>query len=220
MKVDIWSDIRCPFCYIGKRKFELALDRFSFKDKVSVRWHSFQLDPGLSTQPGLPVYDYLARVKRMGREESKEMHDHVARVAKEVGLTFNFDKVVVANSFNGHRLIQFAIANGLGSEAEELLFKAHFTDGLNIDDSVTLIQIGAALGMPEEDVAKVVASGAYATEVKQDEQMARSLGIRAVPFFLFDQRLAISGAQAPEAFLQAFQKTWAGSEREKQQLGR
>jgi protein disulfide-isomerase len=114
MKVDIWSDIRCPFCYIGKRKFEKALERFPHSDKVEVVWHSFQLDPELKTQPGVHVYDYLARVKGITRDQAVRMHQHVKQSAREVGLEFNFDSAIVANSFNGHRLIQLAKSKGLG----------------------------------------------------------------------------------------------------------
>ena len=112
MKINIWSDIRCPFCYIGKRKFELALEQFQHKDQVEVIWRSFQLDPGLKTQPETNVLDYLAKIKGITREQAGQMHEHVKEVAQEVGLTFNFEKSVLANSLNGHRLIQLAKANG------------------------------------------------------------------------------------------------------------
>lgn len=208
VKIDIWSDIRCPFCYIGKRKFELALSRFNHLQDVTVTWHSFQLDPGLKTQPGLQVYDYLAAVKGLTREQTIGMHDHVRQAAADVGLKFNFDKVVVANSFNGHRLIQLAKAKGLAPEAEEALFRAHFTEGKNIDDSATLVQIGREIGIDESEVRSVIESDQYTTEVSEDQAMARALGIRGVPFFIFNDKFAVSGAQQPELFLQALSKAW------------
>ncbi len=212
MKVDIWSDIRCPFCYIGKRKFEIALEEFAHSNEVEVIWHSFQLDPALKTHPGLNVLDYLARIKGVSREESAEMHEHVRQMAEDVGLTFNFDKVVVANSFNGHRLIQLAKTSGVAGSVEEKLFKAHFTDGANIDDALTLLDIGVAAGLPDGDVKKLLTSNDYAREVEEDEMMARSIGIRGVPFFIFDSRFAVSGAQSRDKFLHTLQKAWQESE--------
>ena len=209
MKINIWSDIRCPFCYIGKRKFELALEQFQHKDKVEVIWRSFQLDPGLKTQPETNVLDYLAKIKGITREQAGQMHEHVKEVAQEVGLTFNFEKSVLANSLNGHRLIQLAKANDLGDVAEELLFKAHFTDGKNIDDPETLLRIGTAIGLVEQDVRRVLRSDDFKEEVKADELLGRSIGIRGVPFFIFNDKYALSGAQSPEIFLQTLRRAWA-----------
>jgi predicted DsbA family dithiol-disulfide isomerase len=209
MKIEIWSDIRCPFCYIGKRKFELALGRFPHKDNVEITWRSFQLDPGLKTQPGLHVYDYLARIKGLSRDETVRMHDHVRQVAREVNVEFNFEKAVVANSFNGHRLIQLAKTRGLGDQAEEYLFKAHFTEGRNIDDTDDLRHIGMAIGLHAGEVEDLLTSDRYSNAVKEDEHLARSLGIRAVPFFILNGKLAVSGAQSPDLFLQALTKAWS-----------
>jgi predicted DsbA family dithiol-disulfide isomerase len=211
MKVDIWSDVRCPFCYIGKRKFEMALERFPNKDNVEVIWHSFQLDPSLQTRPDVNVLDYLARIKGITREQAAEMHEHVTEVAGEVGLSFDFDRSVLANSLKAHRLIQLAKTKGLGDRAEEELFKAHFTAGKNIDDDQTLAEIGELTGIPASETAMLIASDAYLDEVEQDESHARSIGIRGVPFFIFDDKYAVSGAQSPEFFLQTLQKTWEES---------
>lgn len=213
MKIDIWSDVRCPFCYIGKKKFEAGLRRFAHREKVEVVWHSFQLDPNLKTQPGMHAYDYLAKIKGISREQTVEMHEHVQQAAADAGLKFNFDDVIVANSFNAHRLIQLAKAKGLGDQAEEQLFKAHFTEGINIDDADSLLQIGISIGLPEEEVRSLLASDAFSTEVKSDEMMARSLGIRGVPFFILNDKFAISGAQDPELFFQALEKAWNAREK-------
>lgn len=212
MRVDIWSDIRCPFCYIGKRKFELALAQFPHASDVDVIWHSFQLDPALKTQPGLNTLDHLAEIKGMSREESDRMHDRVRQIAHDVGLTFNFDKVVVANSFHAHRLIQLAKTLGLAGDAEEILFKAHFTDAANIDDGAVLLDKGVAAGIPERDVRTLLATDAFAKEVRDDETMARTIGIRGVPFFIFDSRFAVSGAQAPDHFLHVLKTAWTDAE--------
>lgn len=217
MKINIWSDIRCPFCYIGKRKFERALEKFPHKDKVEIVWRSFQLDPTLKTTPGLHVYDYLAKVKGMTREDVMQMHVHVKKAAAEVGLEFNFDRAVVANSYRAHRLIQMARTKGLANDAEEAMFRAQFTDGQNIDDNQFLIQTGVAIGLPEDEVRDLIATDRYADEVNEDESIARSIGIRGVPFFIMNETVAVSGAQSPALFLQALEKAW--EEYEKSAVG-
>ena len=200
MKIDIWSDIRCPFCYIGKRKLELALYDFPGKDSVEIVWHSFQLDPGLKTEHGVGVYEYLAERKGISRKQSEDMHRRVSDMALEAALEFNFDKVVVANSFDGHRLIQMAKAAGKAGEAEERLFRAHFTEGRDISDQQVLIESGVAIGLADTDVGDMLGSDAFGDQVRQDESTARYLGINAVPFFIFDNKLAVSGAH-PRATL-------------------
>lgn len=218
MKINIWSDIRCPFCYIGKRKFEAALEKFPHKDKIEIIWRSFQLDPRLKTQTDISPYDYFARLKGQTRAEAEEMHQHVTQIAKQVGLDFNFDNAVVANSFNAHRLIQFARTKGLGDEAEEQLFKAYFTDSKNIDDKAVLLEIGISIGLEKSAVKEVLSSDAYAKEVKEDELRAQAIGVRGVPFFVFDDKRAVSGAQAPEVFLETLKESWAEFEEGKKEL--
>ena len=213
MKIDIWSDIRCPFCYIGKRKFERALERFPHRDKLEVTWRSFQLDPELQTTPGLHVYDYLAKIKGINRDQAVQMHTHVKRAAAEAGIQFNFDNAVVANSFKAHRLVQMAKTRGAGEDAKERLFKAHFTEGKNIDDDQTLMEIGMEMGFSDDEVASMLKSDKYSAEVREDESAARSIGIRGVPFFIFNDSVAVSGAQSPALFLQALEKAWDEYER-------
>lgn len=214
MKINIWSDVRCPFCYIGKKKFEKALEAFADKDKVEVIWRSFQLDPNLETKAGVNAVDHIAEIKGISKAQAEEMHSHVTRVAKEVGLDFDFEKAVVANSFNAHRLIQLAKTRGLGNEAEEQLFKAHFTEGKNIDDKETLVQTAMAIGLGQKEVEGVLASDAFAKEVSEDESQAHAIGVRGVPFFVFNDKYAVSGAQSPDAFLQALQQSWQAFEEE------
>lgn len=218
MKVDIWSDVRCPFCYIGKRKFENALEKFSNKNEVEVNWRSFELDPSLETNPAINSVEYISQVKGISKQQGLEMHQHVINVAKEVGLHFDFEKSVVANSFNAHRLIQFAKSQGKGNEMEEALFKAHFTDGKNIDDKQILMQIGTAIGIDEKSIQNVLDSNAFADEVRNDEQQAQLLGVRGVPFFVLNNKYGISGAQSSETFLSALEQTWEEIKKEKQPL--
>jgi len=212
MKVDIWSDVRCPFCYIGKRKFELALEQFPHKDKVEVEWHSFELDPQAETKPDMDPADYLAQKKGQTREWAVQMNAHVSKVAADAGLHFNIENAVVANSFNAHRLIQLAKSMDLGNEIEELLFIAYFIDGKNIDDKTVLTGIGVAAGLEKVAVENMLDGFDFSNEVRSDEQIAQQIGINGVPFFIFDQKLAVSGAQTPETFLGAMQEAWSKSE--------
>ncbi|WP_158799446.1 DsbA family protein [Pedobacter sp. L105] len=208
MKVDIWSDVRCPFCYIGKRKFEMALEQFHHKDQVEIEWHSFELDPDAETKPEMNSYDYLAQKKGQTREWAVQMHEHITGVAAEVGLGFNFDHAIVANSFNAHRLIQLAKFNGLDNEVEEQLFIAHFTNGQNIDDHAVLMEVGVKAGLQKTAIEEMLNSFEFSNEVRADEHIAQQIGISGVPFFVFDQKLAVSGAQAPETFLGAMEQAW------------
>lgn len=208
MKVDIWSDIRCPFCYIGKRKFEAGLQQFSNKGAIEVEWHSFELDPALETNTEISIYEYLAARKNISKQQAIQMNAQVTNIAAEVGLNFNITGSILANSFNAHRLIQLAKTKGLGDEAEEALFKAYFTHAKNIDDRQTLIDIAISIGVTEDEIIKMLDSNAYTTEVRNDEKTASEIGINGVPFFVFNNKYAVSGAQAPAAFLNVLQTAW------------
>lgn len=210
MKVDIWSDVRCPFCYIGKRKFEQALAQFPGKEVVEIEWHSFELDPNAETILDKSAYDYLAERYGRSREWAVETHKQVTQTAAAVGLTFNFDDSVIANSFDAHRLIQMAKQHRAGDLVEEKLFIAHFTDGKNIADHEVLVEIGESIGLNKLDVEAMLKSDDFTDEVRYDEKTAGDLGINAVPFFIFDQKLAVSGAQSPETFLEALNQAAEG----------
>lgn len=206
IQVEIWSDIMCPFCYIGKRKFEAALDQFPNKDKVEVVWKSFQLSPNMKTQPGKSSDQYLSEHKGISLEQSKQMHDHVTRMAKHVRLVYNFDKAVPANSFNAHCFTHFAKQHRKQHEAEELLFRSYFTDGKNIDDIRTLIRLGAEIGLDSTVLKTALENKTYADAVRADIAEAQQIGVRGVPFFLFNRKYAVSGAQDSKVFLQALEK--------------
>jgi predicted DsbA family dithiol-disulfide isomerase len=214
MTINIWSDVRCPFCYIGKRKMEKGLEKFTHKDEVKISWHSFELDPSLQTNTEINSLQYFSEIKGIPVNQAKQMQQQVAHIAKEVGIEINNDKSIVANSFNAHRLIQFAKTKGLANEIEEELFKAHFTDGKNIDDIEVLVQTGVSVGLDEKEVTEMLASDAFSKEVKQDEMQAQSLGIRGVPFFIFNNKYAVSGAQSPDTFLEVLEQTWEEFEKE------
>jgi protein disulfide-isomerase len=196
----------------------MALEKFPHKDKVEVNWRSFELDPNLETKTGVNAIDHLAEAKGISHEQAEGMHNNVKQIAKEVGLHFDFEKAVVANSFNAHRLIQLSKTKGLDNEAEEQLFKAHFIEGKNIDDDETLVQTGVAAGLEEKEIREVLASDAFSKEVQEDEMQAQSIGVRGVPFFVLNDKYAVSGAQSPDTFLDVLQQTWKEFEEENKTL--
>ena len=210
MSVEVWSDVMCPFCYIGKRHYEAALAQFAESSKVEIIWHSFQLDPNITNRVDNQenVYDYLAKRKGISYEESVKMHGRVLQMAQEAGLEFHLDKALVANSFNAHRLIQMAKTKGLGDEAEEFLFKAYFTEAKDLGDPVVLAEIGREVGLSDAEFLESQEHDDYAYLVNQDIQEAQNLGIRGVPFFIFDGKYTISGAQPTQIFLEALKKSF------------
>lgn len=208
MQVEIWSDVMCPFCYIGKRKFEKALGEFKDANQIEVNWKSFQLNPEMKTLPGKNIVEYLAEIKGWSMEQSTRMHAQVTSSAKEVGLDYHFDKAVVANSFDAHRLIQLAKSKGLGDRAEEILFRSYFTEGKNIADHSTLIEIGELIGLHLADIKDMLTSDQYTQEVQQDLYEAQQVGVRGVPFFVFGGKYAVSGAQPSTVFLEVIQKSF------------
>jgi predicted DsbA family dithiol-disulfide isomerase len=207
MKVEIWSDVMCPFCYIGKRRFENALQQFEGKLEVEIEWKSFQLNPDLNTEPGKNINQYLAEIKGWSVSDAKAMNDRVTRMAESEGLHYDMDKAVVANSFDAHRLIQFAKANGRGDLAEENLFKAYFTEGKNIADRSELMEIGKKIGLESEELQAVLQADKFSDEVRADIEEAGRIGVTGVPFFVFNRRYAVSGAQDTETFLDVLNKT-------------
>lgn len=206
MQVEIWSDIMCPFCYIGKRKFEAALEKFPKKNEVEIIWKSYQLDPNIKEQPGKDIYSYLAEAKGQSLEWSKKMHENVVNMAKSVGLEYNFDKAVIANSFDAHRVIQLAKKHGLGDAMEERLFKAYFTEGKNFADHETLAAIGEEVGLDRKKIISLLNSNDLADNVHSDIEEGMRLGLRGVPFFVFNRKIGVSGAQDSEIFLQALEE--------------
>lgn len=208
MKVDIWSDIRCPFCYVGKKKFEKALEKFPNSDEIEIKWHSFQLDANLVSQPEKNPYEYFTEMKGVSLEQAKAMHEHVKNAGKEAGIEFSFDDSKVANSYRGHLLIQLAKSKNLGNEMEEVMFKAQFIEGKNIDDEATLLEIGQSVGLSEKEIQDALQSDDFAHAVSQDGLIARQLGISGVPFFVFNDKYGVSGAQQPELFLEVLEKSF------------
>lgn len=211
MKIEIWSDIMCPFCYIGKRNFETALSQFANKEFVEVEWKSFQLDPTIPEVPKYQddMYMFVADRKGMSYEQSKKSHQDLIQYAKSVGLEYNFDKALVTNSLKGHCLIQFAKTKGLGEKAEERLFYAYFTQGKNLSDVATLIELGKEIGLTETEVNEALTNSLYVQKVESDSKEAQTLGASGVPFFVINRKYAIAGAQQPNEILKALETAFS-----------
>ena len=205
MKIEVWSDIMCPFCYIGKRHLEAALSAFP-NEQFEIEWKSFQLDPSIVPQPDKNVYEYLAERKGMSVEESEQLHAGVVARAAEVGLDYHFEKAVISNSFTAHRLIQLAKTKGLGDAMEETFFKAYFTEGRDLNNPETLRELSVGAGLNATDVKAVLETeNMFADAVKNDISEAQQIGVRGVPFFVFDRKYAVSGAQPIEHFEETIQ---------------
>ncbi len=208
MKIEIWSDIVCPFCYIGKRRFESAMEQFEHSGKVSIEYKSFQLNPNTVTDTTISAHENLAMHKGITVEQAKQMGDQVTQMAKEVGLHYDFDKAVVANTFNAHRLLHFAKDFGKQIEAKELLLKAYFTEGKNIDDLNELKNIIEILELNSAEFEKNMSDDQFTNEVRSDIQEAGQLRIQGVPFYVFDRKYGVSGAQSADVFLQTLSKSY------------
>ncbi|NUL44381.1 DsbA family oxidoreductase [Cellulosimicrobium funkei] len=211
MKIEIFSDVGCPWCFIGKRRFEKALESFEHRDRVDVEWKSFQLDPTLPEHDHRREIDYLAEAKGMPREQVTTMLAHVTEQAAAEGLDYDFDRLVVANSRKAHRVIQRAKSVSLqtAEQLEEQLFRAHFEDGRNIGDEEVLMELGTAAGLTAEQVHAALSEDRWEAAVQQDLATAQALGVTGVPFFVLGRQYGISGAQPTEVFTQALEQAWA-----------
>lgn len=215
MLIEIWSDVVCPFCYIGKRKFETALAQFSGKQELEIVWKSYQLDPDAETEPHKEVYQSLADKYQMSLEDSIKMHRQMEQTAKEVGLEYNFDKVIPANTLLAHQFAHFAKTKGKQEEAEETLFRAYFTEGKNIDDLDTLLDLGASIGLDRAALKTALENKALINQVEADIYEAQQVGVRGVPFFVLNRKYAVSGAQDSSVFLNAIKKAYEEWRKEK-----
>lgn len=208
LTVDVWSDVACPWCFIGKRRFEAAVARFAHRDDVVVRYHSFQLDPTLPARFDGSERDRLVQSKGLDAAQVDGMLAHVTGVGAEAGITFAFDRVVVANTRPAHELLQLANGHGAGPAVNEALLQAHFADGLDIGDAAVLRRIGEEAGIPAGEVAEALADHRLGPAVDADIAEAARLGIHAVPFYVLGGRYGLSGAQPEEIFVEALETTW------------
>ena len=217
MKVEIWSDVMCPFCYIGKRRFESALENFEYNNEVELTWRSFQLNPDMETDPDANINEYLADAKGWSLDQARQMNKRVTDMAADEGLEYNMEQAVVANSYDAHRLVQFAKDRGKADETEESLFKAYFTEGKNIADHQTLITLAEGIGIDPTEAKSILESDKYASAVNHDIQLAQNINITGVPFFLFDRKFAVSGARKTEVFLKALKQSWNAKVQDQQE---
>ena len=208
LKIQIWSDIMCPFCYIGKRRIEVALENFPHKNSVEIEWKSFQLDAGFVASADDNMVVHLANKYQKDTVWAQGMLDDMTQNAKNSGLNFHFDKAVMANSLNAHRLLHLAKKFNLANDLEELLFKTYLTDGLNINDLATLKDLGVKIGLNSQDIDEVLNSDIYAKDVASDILEAQSIGVQGVPFYVFDNKYAVSGAQHVDTFITTLEKVW------------
>ncbi len=209
MDVEIWSDIACPWCYIGKRRFEAALERFEHRDEVTVTWRSFELDPEAPASREGSLAEHLAHKYGMSVEQAQTSQAQMTETAAGEGLEFRFDQARGGNTFDGHRLIHLAEAHGLQGAMKERLLRAYFTEGELMSDRPTLVRLGTEVGLPAEEIEQMLAGLAYVSEVRDDERAAAGLGISAVPTFVVDRALGASGAHPPEALLELLREGWA-----------
>jgi predicted DsbA family dithiol-disulfide isomerase len=208
VKVEIWSDVVCPWCYIGKRRFEQAVERFD--GEVEVHWRSFELDPQAPATREHTATEHLAAKYGMSVEQAEASHAQMTELAAQEGLEYHFERARGGNSFDAHRLIHLAAAHGKQGEAQERVMRAYFTDGVAIGDRQALIALGEELGL--EDARETLESDAYADAVREDEMLAHRIGIQGVPFFVLDRRYGLSGAQPAEVMLQALEKAAESAE--------
>ncbi|EKU53046.1 MULTISPECIES: DsbA family oxidoreductase [unclassified Acinetobacter calcoaceticus/baumannii complex] len=210
MRVDIWSDVVCPFCYIGKKRLEHVAEQAGIE--LEIHWHSFELDPDAPAKHDTSNTERLAKKYGRSYAEMEEMERNVAAMAAAEGIDFQWQKANSGNSFNAHRIIHLAQSKGLGNEAEEAFFHAYMTEGLAIGEREVVEEIASRIGLDNAEVEYVLDSDELADFVRHDEKIAREqLNVTGVPFFVFDQKLALSGAQPREIFLQALQQAQSTS---------
>jgi predicted DsbA family dithiol-disulfide isomerase len=209
VQVEIWSDVVCPWCYIGKRRFEAALARFGHADEVHVRWRSFQLDPSAPRRYDGDPAERLAAKYATTVERAREMNAHVSSLASAEGLTYHLDRSRGGNTFDAHRLLHLAAAHGRQDALKERLLAAYFTESEPISDPETLVRLSTEIGLDAKETWRALASDAHGKDVRADERAARALGITGVPFFVFDRKYGVSGAQPATVLLEVLNTVWA-----------
>jgi predicted DsbA family dithiol-disulfide isomerase len=213
LTVDIWSDVVCPWCYLGKRRFESALERFAHRDDVMVTWHSFELDPDAPQANDEPAAERLARKYGISVQDAEAKHAQMTELGAAEGLEFRYEKSRSGNTFDAHRLIQLAGEHDLQDAVKERLMSAYFTEGEPIGDPDRLVALVAEAGLDADEARAVLEGDAYADAVREDEQIARQIGIHGVPFFVIGRRLGIAGAQPADVLLRALEQAWNESTR-------
>lgn len=206
MKIEIWSDIACPFCYIGKRKLEKAIQKLPDSSSIQIEWKSFQLNPDLQTNENQNTLTYLSQTKGWTLDQTIQMTAQVATMGREEGLKFDFVHTLVANTKQAHRLLHFAKEKGKQDELKERLFQAYFEEGKNIDKQETLLRCAESVGLARAEAKQVLDSASFDAAIDQDVYESRLIGVQGVPFFVFDRKFGISGAQPDEVFDRTLQQ--------------
>lgn len=209
MQVEIWSDVVCPWCYIGKRRFESALGSFDRRDEVEVIWRSFELDPSAPRSIEGDMATRLSQKYGMSGDKAKESMAHITSLAAAEGLSYRLGSVKMGNSFDAHRLLQLASLNGMGGKMKERLLRAYFSESQEISNTDVLIGLGVEIGLEEGEISDMYSSDYMSESVRNDEALAARYGISGVPFFVFDSKYGVSGAQPAEVFLDVLQKVEA-----------
>ena len=212
MDIEIFSDIVCPWCAIGKRRFKTALERFAHREEVNVIWRAFELDPGAPALAEGDLASHLASKYAMTKEQAVDSQERLAAMAAEEGLEFHLDRARRANTFDAHRLLHHAVEVGRQDALKERLFLAYFRDGEAISDHETLVRLAEESGLDRTKADEILGSGRYGDDVRADEADARALGITGVPFFVIDRYFGISGAQNPDSILHVLDKAWADTQ--------
>jgi predicted DsbA family dithiol-disulfide isomerase len=211
VKVEIWSDVVCPWCYVGKRQFETALAEFPHADQVSVEWRSFELEPGAPPATDSSMAEVLQRKYGMTGEQAAAANQRMTALAAGVGLEYHLDRVQLGNTFDAHRLIHLAAVHGLADAMKERLLAAYFTEGQAIGETATLQRLAVEVGLDPDEVASTLAGREFADEVRGDEARAVALGATGVPFFVIDETYGVAGAQPSDVLLGALERAWSES---------
>ncbi|MTD31539.1 DsbA family protein [Planomicrobium sp. YIM 101495] len=206
MKIEVWSDYVCPFCYIGKRTLEQALEKSGYSSQAEISFKAYELDPHTPLDSKVSVYEGLAKKTGQTVEQTKKMTEGVAAHARSVGLEYNFDQMMQVNTFTAHRLVKWAGTQGKEAPLTELLMKNYFIEGKNVSDQHILEGAAEAVGLPREQATAVIKSTQFEQEVRADIEEARQIGVQGVPFFVVNRKYAISGAQPLEAFVEALEQ--------------
>lgn len=218
MRIEIWGDVTCHHCYISKINFEKALSQFKDSDKIEAVWKSFELASDLKTDERIKLPEFLVNLHGITIEQAKGMTDHLTNTVKEVGLEFNLNDAIPANSFNAHRILHLAKDHKLQEKAGERLFKAYYTDAKNVDDIPTLIQLASEIGLDTTEVKSMLESAEYVDEVRQDINGAKRAGITRLPHYVFNATTKISGAQESSVYLETLEKTFTQWQLENDQV--
>jgi predicted DsbA family dithiol-disulfide isomerase len=208
VNVEIWSDVVCPWCYVGKRNFEMALAEFEHRDDVTVTFRSFELDPSAPPEREGPYAVHLARKYGMSEDQARNMIESMTKTGARAGVVLDFEKARPGNTFDAHRLLHLAAEKGLQEALKERLLRANFTEGEPVGNRETLVRLAGEVGIAVDEASAVLESDAYAADVRADEELAMDLGISAVPFFVIDRKFGIPGAQAPDVISQALRRAW------------